>query len=325
MYVLGIETSCDETSLSVVNKRRVLSNTVWSSLNLHAEFGGVIPEIASRQHLKSLSFVFSRSLEKAGIGKKKIDLISVVSSPGLIGSLLVGINFARALGYALGLPVIEIDHLKAHLFAAFLNNRSRINVPSLGLVVSGGHTELYWMQGFENVRVLGRTRDDAAGEALDKVGRLYGLGYPAGPLIDKLFDLSLVNKRLFEIKGLRHTLDFSFSGIKTKAGYMYKQRNGRFSKEEKIGILSSFQYGIVSHIIEKINSALSQYKVRRIICGGGVAANFFLRQSLIELCRRKKLRLFLPDIAYCSDNGSSAAGLGFYMYNMSKGLGNNNQ
>jgi len=318
MHVLGVETSCDETSVAVVEKQKVLSNIIFSSLKYHAPFGGVIPEIASRQHLKSIETCFDFSLKEAGITPEQIDLIAVTLNPGLVGSLLVGINFARALSYSLNKPLIEINHLHAHLFAAFLNKQEKIEFPFLGLVVSGGHTELYDVKDFDKITVIGKTRDDACGEALDKIGRLYGLGYPAGPIIDKMFDINLVDKKAFEIKGLKDSFDFSFSGIKTKAAYIYRDllKNGQAKDKETIKkIISSFQFSVISHIIERVQGVMATKKYKSLVCGGGVAANSFLRTNLELVCKNRNIPLNLSEIKYCADNAAAVAGLGFYMYN----------
>ncbi len=315
MLVLGIETSCDETSVAVVRNREVLSNVVSSSLRYHQPYGGVIPEIASRQHLSALDICLSCALKEAKVPLSSIQLIAVTQGPGLIGSLLVGSNFAKALSYARGIPLIAVHHLHAHIFAAFLNKK-KIVFPFLGLVVSGGHTELYHVADFDHIQLLGKTRDDACGETLDKVGRFYGLGYPAGPLIDKLFSRHVVDEKLFRVKGLQDNLDFSFSGIKTKAictGMALGK--SRLVSKKRQRILSSFEYAAVSHILDRISSAYQVRSFKALVCGGGVVANSFLRQQLEFFSRQQKTPLYLSEKCYCSDSAAPIAGLGFYLYN----------
>ncbi|RKY28486.1 MAG: tRNA (adenosine(37)-N6)-threonylcarbamoyltransferase complex transferase subunit TsaD [Candidatus Omnitrophota bacterium] len=314
MYTLGIETSCDETSVAIVNRRKVLSCETASSLNFHKKYGGIIPEIASRKHLKFIGKVTQSSLRKANIELKKIKLVSVTQGPGLIGSLLVGVSFAKALAFSLGIPLLGVNHLFAHLFSPFLNRR-KLNFPFIGLVASGGHTEIYRVSDFDRIKVLGKTKDDAAGEVLDKVGRFYGLGYPAGPAIDKLFQEELVDKSLFRLKK-KEDLSFSFSGIKTRAIYIYQELNKtkKIKALDKKIILSSLQYTLINSLINNLTKALIENKISIGVCGGGVVANSYFRKVISRIAKKRGFKIFLPEINYCQDNAASVAGIGEYLY-----------
>jgi len=321
MYTLGIETSCDETSCAILKDRKVLSNITLSSLRQHKKYGGVVPEIASRAHLVNINKVAELAKDKAKIPLRKIDLIAVTHRPGLIGSLVVGLNFAKALSLALQKPLIGVDHLKAHLFAPFLNSRSKINFPFLGLVVSGGHTEIYRVDDFNRMTIIGSTLDDACGEVFDKLAVNYGLGYPGGPLIDKLFD---PKARLdFKFKCGRKGLNLSFSGLKTALIYkkIGMEKQGIFNSQAKIRLLSSFQYTALEAIVEAISEAADKLRIKRIVCGGGVIANSYLRRRLKEQ-KKQGLEVLISPRCYAGDNAAIVAGLGFYLYNK-RGLKSN--
>lgn len=315
MYALGIETSCDETSSAVVYNKRVLSNVTVSSLRYHKKYGGVVPEIATRNHLKFIDKVLTLSLEKANVNWAKIGVIGVTYRPGLIGALVIGVNFAKSLSLALKKPLVGINHLYAHLFAPFLDRKIKIPFPFIGLVISGGHTELFFVEDFDCIKVLGKTRDDACGEVFDKVARVFGLGYPGGIYIDKIFSLKF--KDSFKFRCPRIGFDFSFSGIKTALIYkkMELEKKGQLDKETKIKILSSFQETVVRTLVESAIEAGKRFKVKNIVCGGGVAANSRLRMMFKERVSRERLRLFLPSPEYTSDNAAMVAGLAFYLYN----------
>lgn len=316
MYTLGIETSCDETSCAVLKNYRVLSNITISSLKEHKPYGGVVPEIATRAHLKNIDKVLAAALEKAEVPLRKINLIAVTCHPGLIGALVVGLNFARALSFSLRKPAIEINHLHAHLFAPFLNYEKKITFPFLGVVVSGGHTEIYRVDDFDRLILLGRTRDDACGEVYDKVARALGLGYPGGPAIDKLFNFRY--KDDFKFKCGKSGFDLSFSGIKTAVIYkkLELEKKGLLNREVKAKIVSSFQHSAVSAVVSVVFAAAEKHGIVRIVCGGGVIANKYLRAAL-EICAADSGRecLISPG-AYCGDNAAMVAGLGFYLYNI---------
>ena len=278
MYALGIETSCDETGASVVFKgRKICSNITASSIKLHSKYGGVIPEIASRAQLEYINFVVDKALKNAGVNIKDVGLVAVTKGPGLIGSLLVGISFAKALSFANNIPILGVDHVQAHLYSPFLDLENGEEIPKfpfIGLVVSGGHTSLYYFKDFDKYTMLADTLDDAAGEAFDKVAKLLGLGYPGGPLVEKIAKRG--NNKLYSFKcGDADKLDFSFSGIKTAVFYKIKEikRRGRLTQRQKNDIAASFQHSVVSSWVNKSILAAARKQTKALVVGGGVAAN----------------------------------------------------
>jgi N6-L-threonylcarbamoyladenine synthase len=312
MYILGIETSCDETSCAILDNYKVLSNVTISSLKEHKKYGGIIPEIATRAHLKNIDKILKVAIDKSKIPLKKIDLISVTYKPGLIGALMVGLNFAKALSLALDKPFIGVNHLYAHLFAPFLDYKRKLKFPFLGVVISGGHTEIYRVDDFTKIRIIGKTRDDACGEAFDKVAKAYGLGYPGGPVIDKLFNFQY--RKEFKFKCGKIGFDLSFSGIKTALIYkkIELERKKKLNKEIKLKLISSFQEAIVDILITIILEAVKKLKIKRVVCGGGVVANRYLRKRLREI---KNIEFLISPLKYATDNAAIVAGLGFYLYN----------
>ena len=321
MYTLGIETSCDETSCAVLRNYRVLSNVTISSLNEHKKYGGVVPEIATRAHLRNIDKILKIALKQAGISLKRIDLISVTYKPGLVGALLVGLNFAKALALALSKPFIGVNHLHAHLFAPFLNYKKRLQFPFLGLLVSGGHTEIYRVDDFNKIRLVGKTYDDACGEVFDKVARAYGLGYPGGPIIDRIFNFH--HKDDFKFKCGRMGFNLSFSGIKTALIYkkMGLAKHGRLDRKTTIKLISSFQEAVVTTLVATIVDAAYKFKIKKVVCGGGVMANSYLRKRLQEK-EKVGIDFLVTPLEYATDNAAMVAGLGFYLYN-SKGVHSN--
>lgn len=311
MDLLGIETSCDETSAAVVRDGKiVLSNIVVSSLKEHQKFGGVIPEIASRRQMEFIQPIVDEALKAAGVRLRDIDTIAVAREPGLIGSLLVGISFARALSFALGKPLVEVNHIKAHLYAPFLSEGPP-RLPAVGLVVSGGHTSLYAIRDHFHFKILGQTLDDAAGEAFDKVARILGLGYPGGPVIDRLAKGAQAGAVSFKCAALPGTLDFSFSGIKTAVLY-YKQKNKVDDPKSIAQVARAFQHSVVETLTEKCIKACHRMKTRTLAVGGGVAANSSLRVRLTDQAGREGIRVHFPPISLCMDNAAMIAGLGFH-------------
>ncbi|MDD3296258.1 MAG: tRNA (adenosine(37)-N6)-threonylcarbamoyltransferase complex transferase subunit TsaD [Candidatus Omnitrophica bacterium] len=314
MYTLGIETSCDETSCAILKDYRVLANITLSSLREHKKYGGVIPEIATRAHLKNIDKIVSTAEKKSGVSLKKINLITATYRPGLIGALVVGLNFAKALSLALRKPFLGVDHLHAHLFAPFLNNKNTVTFPFLGVVISGGHTDLYLVEDFSKPRLIGRTKDDACGEVYDKIAVHYGLGYPGGPVIDRLYQHAC--REDFNFKCGKSGFDLSFSGIKT--ALIYKKRDlekeNAFNHKAKIGLISSFQHTVAQAITKTIIEAADKYKISKVVIGGGVAANTYLRKMLKKK-EDEGLSFLISPKEYSGDNAAAVAGLGFYLYN----------
>lgn len=311
---MGIETSCDETSCAILKDYQVLANVTLSSLKEHKKYGGVVPEIATRAHLKNIDKVLAVARKKAGISLGELDLIAVTHKPGLVGALVVGLNFAKALSLALAKPLIGVNHLHAHLFAPFLNYPKKLKFPFLGVVISGGHTEIYQVDDFDKIKTLGQTRDDACGEVFDKIAKVYNLGYPGGPAIDKLFKAKYKNE--FSFKCGKMGLDLSFSGIKTALIYKKNEieKKGLLNSKAKKKLVSSFQYSALETVISTILEAKDKFRMKRIVCGGGVVANKYLRKRLKEE-EKKGLKVFLAPFEYSGDNGAIVAGLGFYLYN----------
>ena len=312
MNVLGIETSCDETSAAVVKDGRgILSNVTASSMEDHKKYGGVIPEIASRRQLEFISAVVEEALDQSGVSLKKIDAVAVTNQPGLIGSLLVGISFARALSNACNKPLAEVDHIKAHVYAAFLSEEQP-KLPAIGLVVSGGHTNLYLVQGPLEFKLLGQTLDDAAGEAFDKVARILGLGYPGGPAIDRLAARTSPTALSFPCANLTGTFDFSFSGIKTAV--FYHQQKKQDQDDCSTGqVAYAFQKSVVDVLTKKCIEACQKLKTKTLLVGGGVAGNSALRENLRDIAQEHGIRVYLPSMSLCTDNAAMIAGLGYHV------------
>ncbi|MDA1028142.1 MAG: tRNA (adenosine(37)-N6)-threonylcarbamoyltransferase complex transferase subunit TsaD [Bacteroidetes bacterium] len=311
--LLGIETSCDDTAAAVLIDGSLMSNVV-SSQPQHIEFGGVVPEVASRAHEKLLVSVVDDALKQAGIGKNELTGIAVTKGPGLIGSLMVGVSFAKAAALGLGVPFIGVNHLEGHLASLFLSNPPP-PFPHLCLIVSGGHTQLMQIDAPGQFKVLGKTRDDAAGEAFDKVGKILGLDYPAGPQIDRL---AIAGNRSFHpfprtrLKGY----DYSFSGIKTSVLY-YLNSFDEMHREELIrnslaDICASFQEAVVDMLISPIKKAIKDTGIRHVGLVGGVSANLRLRTKMLELLKQNKGQLYVPEMAYCMDNAAMIAMAGYF-------------
>jgi len=312
MYVLGIETSCDETAVSVVKDgRTVLSNVVSSSLSFHKKYGGVVPEIASRMQLETITEVAETALKEARIKLKDIGLVSVTSGPGLLGSLLVGVSFAKAVALSLGIPFLGVNHLYSHIYANFLNGLS-LRFPFVALVVSGGHTGLFFVRDFNKVEVLGQTQDDACGEAFDKVAKILGLGYPGGPFIEKFARQGDARKIKFRCSGTKKPLDFSFSGIKTAV--LYAVRDRQLTINEKRDIAASFQETVIDTLIKKSFLACKLKKIKRLVIGGGVVANSRLRKKFYQGAEEEGLNCYFPAKDLSMDNAAMVAGLGYQLF-----------
>ncbi|MFH1578143.1 MAG: tRNA (adenosine(37)-N6)-threonylcarbamoyltransferase complex transferase subunit TsaD [Candidatus Omnitrophota bacterium] len=321
MLVLGIESSCDETAVSLVgDKERVYSNIVSSSLNFHKRYKGIIPEIASRHHLETISIVLKDALNQARVSLKDIDLIAVTKEPGLPGSLLVGTCFAKALSAAANIPLIQINHLDAHLYASFFS-KNKPGFPFIGLVVSGGHTSLFYVKHFSKIKLLGLTQDDACGEAFDKVASILGLGYPGGPVIERLAKKGNPEKIRFSCSNTQNPLNFSFSGIKTAVLYYAKKnipvfRHKQNSHKKVIAdIAASFQETVIDALIKKSLLACKLKNINQLVIGGGVAANNRLREKFLEAAKINDLDIYFSPKEFCTDNAVMVAGLGYSIVN----------
>ncbi len=317
--ILGIETSCDETSAAVVSGGRfVKSNIIASQINLHREFGGVVPELASRKHLELLDRVIKKALDEAGVGFSDLDGIAVTYGPGLVGSLLIGIVAAKTLSWSLGLPLIGVNHILGHIYSNLLEH-PELEPPLLCLTVSGGHTDLLYTEEWGEYRILGRTRDDAAGESYDKVARFLGLGYPGGPAVERIAEsgdpdrFSLPSPNLGEDR-----FGFSFSGLKTAVinlAHNLEQKEGQIPVAD---IAASFQKTVVDILLERVERALKDYPVDKVLLAGGVAANKYLRRRLQESLEKKGVDLYYPSLEYCTDNAAMVAGAGYFLLQQGK-------
>lgn len=310
MIVLGIETSCDETAAAVLDGgRKVLSSVVLSQDEVHAPYGGVVPELASRRHLEVVVPVIRRALAEAGMGLRDLDGIAVTQGPGLVGSLLVGCSAAKALAWVHGTPLVAVNHLEGHIYAAFLEERAP-DYPFLALVVSGGHTALYVAEAPRRYARVGRTRDDAAGEAFDKVAKLLGLGYPGGPAIERAARGGDAAAVRFPTANMTDgALDFSFSGIKTAVS-LHVRRAGSLSPNQVADVAASFQATVVKMLVRQTLHAGQQLGTRRVVLTGGVAANTELRGALEGGCVDRGWELMVPSRRLCTDNAAMIAAAG---------------
>jgi N6-L-threonylcarbamoyladenine synthase len=315
MRVLAIETSCDDTGVAVIlDGRKILSNIVSSQVPIHQKYGGVVPELASRKHIESIVPIVTEALETAKVSLKEIDGIAVTQGPGLVGSLLVGLSFAKSIAFAAGLPFVGVNHIEAHLSAIFLEEKAP-RFPFIGLVVSGGHTSLFRVDGFGKYMRLGQTRDDAAGEAFDKVAKLLGLGYPGGPIIDELSKMGNSKAIRFPRPSLgKNSFDFSFSGLKTAVVNYVKahpERPGDYPEDLIRDIVSSFQEAVIETLVRKTLQAAQHEDLGRIVLSGGVAANQRLRQRMKEEASEQKLRVYIPFPLFCTDNAAMVGVVGY--------------
>jgi N6-L-threonylcarbamoyladenine synthase len=308
--VLGIDTSCDDTSASVVvDGERILSNVVSSQSDIHKKYGGIVPELASRRHVEMIWPVVDEALSNAGITIDDVDAIAVCYGPGLIGSLLVGCGFAKSVAYAKKIPIVAVNHLEGHMFSVFLENK--LSFPFLSLIVSGGHTSLYIVNGFGQYVELGRTRDDAAGEAYDKVAKMLGLGYPGGPVIDKLAREGDPKAFDFPRAYVPESFDFSFSGLKTSVKLAVSSQQSAISMND---IAASFQAAVVDVLVRKVEWAIVRKGIKRVILSGGVSANNELRRRMKEMAEEREVELFLPSISLCTDNAAMIAAAGYHHF-----------
>lgn len=312
--ILAIESSCDETSASIIVNGKVLNNIV-ATQSVHEKYGGVVPELASRAHQENLIPVVHEALFSAGISKKQLSAIAVTRGPGLMGSLLVGVSFAKAFAKTLNLPLIEVNHMQAHVLAHFIEE-PRPSFPFICLTVSGGHTQLVWVRDHLDMEVIGETQDDAVGEAFDKTAKLLGLPYPGGPLLDRYAKEG--NPKAFSFPITRMPgLNYSFSGIKTAVLYFLRDRleeNPNFITENLADLCASIQYTLVEMLLIKLKEAMKQVGTKEVAIAGGVSANSGLRSTLAGLAERKGWKLYVPEFQYCTDNAGMIAMAAHYKY-----------
>lgn len=314
--ILGIESSCDDTSASVLRDFEILSN-VTANQSIHEQYGGVVPELASRSHQENIVPVVEAAIKKAGISITDIDAVAFTQGPGLLGSLVVGASFAKAFALAINKPLIPVHHMKAHIMAHFIDdaNKEKPSFPFLCLTVSGGHTQIVKVESASKMTVIGKTIDDAAGEAFDKSAKMLGLPYPGGPLIDKFAELGDATKFKFS-KPRIEGLDFSFSGLKTSILYTIRDQvklNPDFIEENKMDLCASIQQTIIQILIEKIERAVKETGIKQVAIAGGVSANSGLRKAL-ELKNEKGWKTFIPKFEYCTDNAAMIAITGKFLF-----------
>lgn len=313
MKILAIETSCDDTGAAVVKDgREVLSNVVASQVPEHVIYGGVVPEIASRRHCESISAVCQKALEDAGLTLDEIDALAVTYAPGLIGALLVGVNFAKGLAYSHDLPLIPVHHLRSHVASNYISSPD-LTPPFLALIVSGGHTHLVRVKDYTDYEVIGRTRDDAAGEAMDKAARMLGLPYPGGLNMDKACRNGEAKKYSFpkpSVEGSAY--DFSFSGMKTSVINLIHNKEQKNEPVDMENIGASYMYSVVKVLCSRCELAIREFKPERFVVAGGVSANSVLRRELEALCKKYKVAFYKPDLQYCGDNAAMVGAQGYY-------------
>ena len=312
IYILGIESSCDETSCSIVkNGCEELSTVILSQIDIHKNYGGVVPEIASRQHVKNITMVIEECLEKANMKIEQIDAIAVTYGPGLIGSLLIGLEAAKTLAYIYNKPLVPVHHIAGHIYAN--NLVKEMKFPLLSLVISGGHTELVYMEDHLKFEKLGGTLDDAVGECYDKVARVVGIPYPGGPSIDKMAHIGKKSYKL-PLPLNDDTYNFSFSGLKSAVinlSHNEEQRGNELNKED---LAASFQEVVVEIISKKVEKAIKEKNIKYFITAGGVAANKGIRESLANICEKANIEYSFPEIRYCTDNAAMIATAGYFYY-----------
>lgn len=318
VFILAIESSCDDTSAAVLKNERVLSNVI-ATQKIHEEYGGVVPELASRAHQQNIVPVVQAALKKAGISLEQLNGVAFTRGPGLLGSLLVGTSFAKGLSINANIPLIEVNHMKAHILAHLIENNNYdqpVEFPMLCLTVSGGHTQLVLVKSPFEFEVIGETIDDAAGEAFDKIAKTIGLPYPGGPLIDKLAKEGNPEAFSFPISNVKE-LDYSFSGLKTSVLYFLQKEvkeNPNFISENKADLCASVQRTIIKTLFKKLNVAINKHRPKCIALAGGVSANSELRQSLVDLGKKLSIPAYIPAFEYCTDNAAMIGISGYYNY-----------
>ena len=317
-YILSIESSCDDTSAAVLNDDRLLSNVI-ASQKVHEQYGGVVPELASRAHQHNIVPVVDKALKDAGIDKRQLDAIAFTRGPGLLGSLLVGVSFAKSFAQALDIPLIEINHLQAHVLSHFIRTNDDYvppQFPFMCLLVSGGHTQIILLHSHFDIEIIGQTIDDAAGEAIDKAAKIMDLGYPGGPIIDRLARDGNPNAFQFATPNIAG-FDYSFSGIKTSFLYFLRDKlvvDPDFIEKNKTDLCASIQECIVSFLLKKFEKAALKYRVRQVAIAGGVSANSRLRSGIAALGEKHHWRVFTPTLQFCTDNAAMVGIAGYFKY-----------
>lgn len=317
IYILGIESSCDDTAAAVIHNGKILSNVV-ATQKIHEEYGGVVPELASRAHQQNIVPVIDLAIKKAGIDKKHLNAIAFTRGPGLMGSLLVGSSFAKSLSLGLDIPLIEVNHMQAHILAHFIEaeGQSKPNFPFLALTISGGHTQIVLVNDYFDMKIIGQTIDDAVGEAFDKSAKILGLPYPGGPLVDKHAQTGNPNAYKFT-KPKVGDLDFSFSGLKTAILYFIQKEvksNPNFIEENLADICASIQFTIVDYLMDKVKNAVKATGIKEIAIGGGVSANSGIRNALQEAQQKYGWKTYIPRFEFCTDNAAMIAIVGELKY-----------
>ena len=309
ILIMGIESSCDETSISIVkNGREVLSNVIDTQISIHEKYGGVVPEIASRNHVEAISNVMKKSLKDANVNLKQIDAIACTYGTGLVGALLVGVSYAKALSYATNKPLVPVNHIAGHISANYITHKE-LKPPFLCVMMSGGNTQIINVKDYTEFEVLGRTKDDAIGEAFDKVARVIGLGYPGGPKVDKLAKEGEPNINL--PKTHMENLDFSFSGIKTAVINLHHKE----PEINKANLAASFEKAVSEMLITNVEKAVNQTSINKIVLAGGVSANSYIRNEFDKLANKNKnLQIYYPELKLCTDNGAMIASAGYYEF-----------
>lgn len=320
IYVLGIETSCDETSISIVkNGREILSNIVSSQIPIHEKFGGVVPEIASRNHISCINNIFEESLKNAKISKEQIDVIAVTYGAGLIGALFVGVNFAKSLAYSLKVPLVAVNHIQGHIASNYLAFHD-LKPPFVCLLVSGAHTSIFEVQDYTTMTQIGQTEDDAVGEAFDKVARILGLTYPGGPKIEKLAEKGIANIVFKRRNSFKHSYNFSFSGIKTAVVNYVSNAKSKSEQVNSEDICASFQMLVAKELCEKSLRTCKERCAKKLVIAGGVSANRFIFEYVKNQGAKCGIEVFAPPIKLCTDNGAMIASCGYYNFINQKGL-----
>ena len=309
IITMGIESSCDETSVAIVkNGREILSNVIDTQIPIHEKYGGVVPEIASRNHIEAISRVTKKALEEANVSFEQIDAITPTYGPGLVGALLVGLSYAKALSFAINKPLVGVNHIQGHIAANYITYKE-LEPPFICVMMSGGNTQIVHVKNYTEFEVLGKTRDDAIGEAFDKVARVVGLGYPGGPKVDKLAKEGQANIELPKTHFDEDTLDFSFSGIKTAVINLH-HKNPDINKAD---LCASFEKNVTETLMENVKKAIEITEIKTIALAGGVSANSYIRNEFLKL-EQEGIKVYMPDLKLCTDNAAMIASAGYYNY-----------